>query len=148
MAEAGDGASRLTARIEPLYTESAFVRYPFLGIKLYHPERASLNTHHTASACFGVNQDYAIIPLGYGVFWTSLQAARSAAMQTMSYNVSRLWFALYIPRGILVNRYPIWANRKIMLLLATDFTGMTANTCHSVHNKRVFLDHHFSSSAR
>jgi hypothetical protein len=148
MAEAGGDASRLTARIEPLYTEGAFVRYPFLGVKLYHPKRASLNAHHTTSACLGVNQNHAILPLCYGVFRTSLQAARSAAMQAMSYNVSRLWFALYIPRNILVNRYPIRANRKIMLLLASDFTGMTANTCHSVHNKRVFLDHHFSSSAR
>ena len=146
MAETGGDASRLTARIEPLYTEGAFVCYPFLGIKLYHPERASLNTHHTASACLGVNQNHAIIPLGYGDFWTSLQAARSAAMQAMSYNVSRLWFALHIPRGILVNRYPIRANRKIMLLLASDFAGMAANTGHRVHNKCVFLDHHFSSA--
>ena len=146
MAETGGDASRLTARIEPLYTEGAFVCYPFLGIKLYHPERASLNTHHTASAGFGVNQNHAIISLSYGVFRTSLQAARSAAMQAMSYNVSRLWFALYVPRGILVNRYPIRANRKIMLLLASDFAGMAANTCHRVHNKCVFLDHHFSSA--
>jgi hypothetical protein len=122
------------------------VCYPFLGIKLYHPERASLNTHHTASACFGVNQNHAILPLGYGVFRASLQAARSAAMQAMSYHVSRLGFALYIPRGILVNRYPIRANRKIMLLLTSDFTGMAANTGHSVYNERVFLDHHFSSA--
>ncbi len=64
----------------------------------------------------------------------------------MSYNVSRLGFALYIPRGILVNRDPIRANRKIMLLLASDFTGMTANTGHRVYNERVFLDHHFFSA--
>jgi hypothetical protein len=148
MAETGGDASRLTARIEPLYTEGAFVCYPFVGIKLYHPERAGLNTHHTTSACLGVNQNHAIIPLSYGAFWTSLQAARSAAMQAMSYNVSRLGFALYIPRGILVNRYPIRANRKIMLLLASDFTGVTTNASHIVHNECVFLDHHFSSSAR
>jgi hypothetical protein len=147
MAETGGDASRLTARIEPLYTEGAFVRYPILGVKLYHPKRAGLNTHHTTSACPGVNQNHAIIPLGYSVFRTSLQAARSAAMQTMSYNVSRLGFALYIPRGILVNRYPIRANRKIMLLLTSDFTGVTANTGHSVYNECVFLDHH-SYSAR
>ncbi|MDH5203404.1 MAG: hypothetical protein OEW69_09115 [Nitrospirota bacterium] len=64
----------------------------------------------------------------------------------MSYNVSRLWFVLYIPRGILMNRYPIWANRKIMLLLTSDFTGMAANASHRVYNERVFLDHHFSSA--
>jgi hypothetical protein len=146
MAETGGDASRLTARIEPLYTEGAFVRCPFLGIKLYHAERASLNTHHTTSTCLGVNQNHSILPLGYRVFRASLQAARSAAMQAMSYNVSRLWFALYIPRGILVNRYPIRANRKIMLLLTSDFTGITANASHSVHNECVFLDHHFSSA--
>jgi len=148
MAETGGHTSRFTARFEPLYTEGALLRHPLLVVKPYHAERTRLDTHHAAGARVLVDQNHAIISLSDSVFWTGLCAARLTAMHTVRNHVSELRFAPRVPRGILVNAYPVRANRKVVLLLASDFAGMTANTGGTVHNKRIFLDHYFSSSAR
>jgi hypothetical protein len=133
MTETGGHTGRLETRFEPLYTESALLCYAFVVIELYHPKRAGFNTHHTATARLGVNQNHAIIALGDSVFWTGLCAARSAAMHTVLDQVAHLRVALRIPTGVLVDAYPIRTGGQIVLLLAGNFAGVAPHTRQGVY---------------
>ncbi len=121
-------ATRLQPTVNTVEAESALCRHSLLRIMVHYTVGATVYTELTAVAFFFVDDDDAVLTLGYGVKGAKISADGVIAMDT--HGRSEVHIQLSPDLSWLYGDHPAGPSpyREIVLLIAGDLAGVAPDT--------------------